>query len=192
MTDRMYSDSCLLVPTHGLDCFSARNHNSCSLITCLNTWWCVLLGFVANIHFRLTGKSHINQSGLTAAASWWHNAWCMNQSIYLAQTEAQLMSLNVVGYNKHSLECSLVPRLLSTNLRGSGNEDNSSEGSLVSRLQLFVTVCSQLEKITRTNPVFTGWMRYCNCRDISIVYSLNSRKSPGCFSYGLGMRLSLP
>ena len=31
-------------------------------------------------------------------------------------------------------------------------------------------------------------MRYCNCRDTSI-YSLNSRKLPGHFSYGLGMRL---
>jgi len=32
-------------------------------------------------------------------------------------------------------------------------------------------------------------MKYCNYRDITSVYSLNSRKLPGRFSYGLGMRL---
>jgi len=29
-------------------------------------------------------------------------------------------------------------------------------------------------------------MKYCSCRDVTSVYSLNSRKLPGCFSYGLG------
>ena len=32
-------------------------------------------------------------------------------------------------------------------------------------------------------------MRYCNYRDVTSVYSLNSQKLPGCFYYGLGMRL---
>ena len=32
-------------------------------------------------------------------------------------------------------------------------------------------------------------MKYCNYRDITSVYSLNSRKLPGHFSYGLGTRL---
>jgi len=32
-------------------------------------------------------------------------------------------------------------------------------------------------------------MKYCNCRDVTSVYSLNSRKLPGRFSYGLGTRL---
>jgi len=32
-------------------------------------------------------------------------------------------------------------------------------------------------------------MKYCNYRDVTSVYSLNSRKLPGRFSYGLGTRL---
>ena len=32
-------------------------------------------------------------------------------------------------------------------------------------------------------------MKYCNYRDVTSVYSLNSRKLPGHFSYGLGTRL---
>jgi len=32
-------------------------------------------------------------------------------------------------------------------------------------------------------------MKYCNYCDVTSVYSLNSRKLPGHFSYGLGMRL---
>jgi len=33
-------------------------------------------------------------------------------------------------------------------------------------------------------------MKYCNYSDITSVYSLNSRKLPGRFSYGLGTRLA--
>jgi len=32
-------------------------------------------------------------------------------------------------------------------------------------------------------------MKYCNYHDVTSVYSLNSRKLPGRFSYGLGTRL---
>ena len=32
-------------------------------------------------------------------------------------------------------------------------------------------------------------MKYCNYCDVTSVYSLNSRKLPGRFSYGLGTRL---
>jgi len=32
-------------------------------------------------------------------------------------------------------------------------------------------------------------MKHCNCRDVTFVYSLNSRKLPGDFSYGLETRL---
>ena len=34
-------------------------------------------------------------------------------------------------------------------------------------------------------------MKYCNCHDVTSVYSLNSWKLPGCFSYSLGTRLTL-
>jgi len=34
-------------------------------------------------------------------------------------------------------------------------------------------------------------MKYCNYRDVTSVYSLNSRKLPGRFSYGLGTRLEI-
>jgi len=54
---------------------------------------------------------------------------------------------------------------------------------------------SQLEKIVNimcTNPVLTGPMKYCNYWNIISVYSMNSQKLPGCFSYSLGMRLHLP
>jgi len=34
-------------------------------------------------------------------------------------------------------------------------------------------------------------MKYCDYRDVTSVYSLNSRKLPGRFSYGLGTRLEV-
>ena len=33
------------------------------------------------------------------------------------------------------------------------------------------------------------WNAYCNCRDVTSIYSLKSRKLPGHFPYGLGTRL---
>ena len=38
---------------------------------------------------------------------------------------------------------------------------------------------------------YTVGMKYCNYHDVTSVYSLNSWKLPGRFSYGLGTRLML-
>ena len=45
--------------------------------------------------------------------------------------------------------------------------------------------------ITCVNPLLTGPMKYCNYCDVTSIYSLNSRKLSGRFSYDLGMRLSM-
>jgi len=34
-------------------------------------------------------------------------------------------------------------------------------------------------------------MKYCNCSDVTSIYSLNLQKLPGRLSYGLGMRLTI-
>ena len=56
--------------------------------------------------------------------------------------------------------------------------------------RLLLPFCACLS-ITCVNPLLTGPMRYCNYCDVTSIYSLNSRKSSGHFSYDLGMRLSM-
>ena len=40
---------------------------------------------------------------------------------------------------------------------------------------------SYSRSIICTNPISTAWMRYCNCCDITFIYSLNSWKLLGSF-----------
>ena len=52
-----------------------------------------------------------------------------------------------------------------------------------------ILTAEKIVNIMCTNLVLTDPMRYCNYCDVISVYSLNSQKLPGCFSYSLGMGL---
>jgi len=96
----------------GLNCFWARKHYSCSLITCLNTWWRLFLDLKSDIS---TFNREV-QSVLMAAARW-HNAGRLLQVHALKHCIwLRTSSLKMVGYNKtvsQVLEWSLVSRLSS-------------------------------------------------------------------------------
>ena len=70
------------------------------------------------------------------------------------------------------------------------SESSSYWSVTVNQASMLVGVLPHVS-ITCVNLLLTGPMRYCNYCDVTSIYSLNSQKLTGRFSYDLGMRLSM-